>query len=529
MDEMIENDFEYSNLNIVELNDFLRKDTNNYKDLAGSLCGKIYLLETKLLPEAKSTVQVLENQISFEQSNYEKRVASLEEQEPPEGAGFFAKMSFKKQIAKDLKSLEKDHEKTIDILEDRLKKHKKQLEDNNEALLKLMNKLKDKGFFWEEIRKLMEEKMRLGILSFDKANAEKNKPKVKKVDPREFEEIYPKKPKKKPTTEGSGGSSGRDIDFYGDPNYFDISKLSPMEQIEFKKLLGRYNYNRNMFAEYEEAKRLRMSMFAMDRQRELNLLRMQTSDFGLHRFLNNLFGPDRDPCIWCGLCDMWGLPHDTFGFHSHRHPPRFDEFGRRLDRNGRPFDFNHLCDDWARQLLGDSGHGLNGRERYGRHMSGEIRRMLGRPDYASVFCNCFDGNRDIARSVDFTPSRGVPITPSHGHSVPNYVNNGVSNIQGDEAIIRNLLGGVGNDNTPHNHTEYTSSGDMIKEKEHEHEYGDGLDLDIDSVMQMGGEALHNELNVMAQQAEKEAQIERERVLEMQLPDFGNNNQGMHHH
>ena len=516
--EFIEKDFEYSNLNIVELNDFLKKDTNNYKDLAGSLCGKIYLLETKLMPEDKSTIQVIENQISYEYSTYEKRVSDLEQQQVPENAGFFAKMSFKKQIDKNLKS----HKKTLEVLENRLKKHEKQAAENKEDFLKLTNKLKDKGFFWEEMRKLVEEKIKLGILSFDKSNAEKNKPRVKKIDPREYEELHPQKPKKKPKSESGGSSgSGRDIDFYGDPNYFDISKLSPMEQIEFRKLLGRYNHNRDLFQEYEEAKRIRMSMFAMDRQRELDLLRMQTSDFGLHRFLNNLFGPDRDPCIWCGLCDMWGLPHDTFGFHGHRHPPRYDEFGRMLDRHGRPFDFNHLCDDWSRQLLTDSGHGLNGRERYRRPMSNEIRRMLRKPDYAAVMCNCFEGNKDFVRGE-------VDLAPTSGISIPSYVN-GANEFQGDEMRIRGVLNGASGDNSSQSFDEYTASGDMFKEKEHEHEHGDGLNLDIDSIMQMGGEAFHSELGEKAREAEKELQIENELALEMQLPDTGNNNQGMRHH
>ena len=72
-----------------------------------------------------------------------------------------------------------------------------------------------------------------------------------------------------------------------------------------------------------------------------------------------------------------------------------------------------------------------------------------------------------------------------------------------------------------------SIGDIIKEKAHEHE--DGLNLDLNSIMQMGGDALHSELGEMAQQAEKEIQIERERALEMELPETGNNNQGMRHH
>lgn len=320
---MSDNDgeFQYANLNIVELNDFIRKDTKEYKDFANSLCGKIYLIENTTLTETKSVIDVVENQIKFEETNYEKRVAELEGSELTEG-GFFAKMSFNKKKANDLKALEKEHKKTLEVLEDRLKKHRRELENANAMYLRLIDKLKDKGIFWQEIRKLVEEKLRLGILSYSKNLGKK--PSVAKINPDEFDQFMDKGPKKK---QNRTRSSGSNIDFYGDPNNFDESKLSPMEQIEFRKMLKRFNHNRDMFEEWEEAKRLRMGLFSLEKSRELDMLRSQTSDYALHRTFGRIFGQNRDNDLWCGLCNAWGLDPRTVHGHDHENQSIFGMFG----------------------------------------------------------------------------------------------------------------------------------------------------------------------------------------------------------
>ena len=63
-------DFEYSNLNIVDMNAFLRDDTKNYKDFKNSLCGKAYIIETQTLEDDKMIISVVSNQIKAEEKNY---------------------------------------------------------------------------------------------------------------------------------------------------------------------------------------------------------------------------------------------------------------------------------------------------------------------------------------------------------------------------------------------------------------------------------------------------------------------------
>ena len=71
------NDFQYSSLNVVEINDFIRKDTKVYNDLKNSLCGKALELETKKLVEDKATIELITDQLKYEDINYEKKFAII--------------------------------------------------------------------------------------------------------------------------------------------------------------------------------------------------------------------------------------------------------------------------------------------------------------------------------------------------------------------------------------------------------------------------------------------------------------------
>ena len=195
-------DFQYSNLNIVEINEFIRKDTKVYKDLKNSLCGKALELETTKLNQDKATIDLITDQIKYEENNYEKMVYELENPNL-EGLSFFAKISLKSKNSKMLKKIEKEHKNTLMILNNRLKKHKSDYEDNRARLQHIIDKIEEKGFNWQDVKRLLEEKIRQGVFNNNKPKKPKEEDDFEKEIP-----VKPKKPKKKVLNSGS---------FYGDP------------------------------------------------------------------------------------------------------------------------------------------------------------------------------------------------------------------------------------------------------------------------------------------------------------------------
>lgn len=266
--------FEYSNLNIVEINEFIRKDTKQYKDLKSSLCGKAFELETKIIEQDKATVQLVEDQIRYEDDNFDKMVYELENPNLDD-LSFFAKLSLKRKNALALKKLEKEHRDTIMVLQNRLKKHKSDYEDHRVMLQHIIDKIKDKGFLWQDVRKLLEEKIGRGVFN------NKVKPDKKQEEEGEIIPVKPKKPKRKTVSSGFSDAS-----FYGDPNYYDLSNLTPEQRREFEKLLRNYNYNKEKLRqrEIETARMMRMALFEKNSSNYQNLM-FGLSDYALFKGL----------------------------------------------------------------------------------------------------------------------------------------------------------------------------------------------------------------------------------------------------
>jgi len=329
-------DFQYSNLNIVEINDFIRKDTKQYKDSKNSLCAKAYELETKTIEQDKATVELISDQIKYEDLNYEKMVAELENPNL-EGQSFFAKISIKSKNAKALKKLEKEHNNTIMILNNRLKKHKGEYEDHRVMLQHIIDKIEAKGFMWHDVKKLYEEKLFRGVFNADKAKPKKDKEEMEEVP------LNPKKKKPKRKTINAGS-------FYGDPNYYDVSDLTPEQKREWEIMLKKYNYNKEKLRqrEIETARMMRMAMMERNQNRNYN---------------NMIFG----------LSD-YALFHGVFrGLHD------------------APQDLRNAM----RRMMIDSGHGLSFIDRNLNGFANEFQRMFGTRDGRSMLdrINCMCGGR----------------------------------------------------------------------------------------------------------------------------------------
>ena len=147
-------DFEYSNLNIVDMNAFLREDTKNYKDFKNSLCGKAYIIETQTLEDDRMIISVVSNQIKAEEKNYEAQKDELLKQN--ENSSVFSKLFGKNK--KQLKELEKVHNENMKELKDRLNHHQTLLQTHTLMLQNIIDKLKEKGFNWSEMKRLIEKK-----------------------------------------------------------------------------------------------------------------------------------------------------------------------------------------------------------------------------------------------------------------------------------------------------------------------------------------------------------------------------------
>ncbi|MBQ8425095.1 MAG: hypothetical protein IJX17_03625 [Clostridia bacterium] len=333
-------DFQYSSLNIVEINEFIRKDTKVYKDLKNSLCGKAFDLETNQLNQDKATIDLITDQIKYEENNYEKMVYDLENPNL-EGQSFFAKLSIKSKNAKALKKLEKDHKNTLMILNNRLKKHKSEYEDHRVMLQHIIDKIKDKGFMWQEVKKLLEEKIRQGVFNNNKPKKPKEEDNFEKEVP-----VKPRKPKKKILNSGS---------FYGDPNYYDISDLTPEQRREWEKMLKNYNYNKEKLRqrEIETARMMRMTMMERNERGRYDNLLFGASDY-------SLFGLFRD-------------------MHEHSGGPLSDADARNI----------------ARRRMRDSGFGLSGIERGINGFANDIRNLFNPGERESIFggIDCRNGER----------------------------------------------------------------------------------------------------------------------------------------
>lgn len=358
-------DFEYSNLNIVEMNAFLREDTKNYKDFKNSKCGKAYEFETKTLSEDKMVISVLQNQIDSEVKGYETRKSELLDQQ--ENFSFFQKMFGKGK--KEFKELETIHNETMKELKKKLDHHQTLLQTHTLMFQNIIDELNEKGFDWSEMKRLIEEKMRQDVFNMNSNNM-KSKPKVRipKEEDYDISELMKKMKKNMDDAVDTSRNELREKDFYGlDPNDIDLSNFSPAEKDEYLRLLRRYNYNIEKANERERARMLRLSMCGDPEHNHFPYMSMGLSDYA-----------------FCGLFDF------IFGDDCHHFKEMHGKcmLAHDLMDSARIREYNDFVDMKVREMLAKSGYSLSQIDLIKEPYKKEFSKLIRCPDKLSHIADC---------------------------------------------------------------------------------------------------------------------------------------------
>lgn len=358
-------DFEYSNLNIVEMNAFLREDTKNYKDFKNSKCGKAYELETKTLNEDKMVISVLQNQIDSEVKGYETRKKELLDQQ--ENFSVFQKMFGKGK--KELKELETIHSETMKELKKKLDHHQTLLQTHTLMLQNIIDELKKKGFDWFEMKRLIEEKLAHNIINLNLIN-ENNKPKVRipKAEDYDISDLMQKMKKNMDDAVDASRSELREKDFYDfNPNDIDLSRFSPAERDEYLRLLRKYNYNIDRVPDFERGRMLRLGMCGDPEHNHFPHMSMELSD-----------------CAFCGLFDF--IFGDNCSHFKEMHGKGM--LAHDLMDTAKIREYNTFLDLKAREMLAKSNYSLSQIDLIKEPIKKELSKLICCPEKLEQIANC---------------------------------------------------------------------------------------------------------------------------------------------
>ena len=362
-------DFEYSNLNIVDMNAFLREDTKNYKDFKNSLCGKAYIIETQTLEDDRMIISVVSNQIKAEEKNYEAQKDELLKQN--ENSSVFSKLFGKNK--KQLKELEKVHNENMKELKDRLNHHQTLLQTHTLMLQNIIDKLKEKGFNWSEMKRLIEEKMRQGVLLLNSVSNSSSKvmPKVKIPTEADYDisDLMRKLKKKMTDNIDATERAVRERNYYMlDPNDVDFSNFSPQQRAEYEKLLYHYNYNRERLKHRENARMLRLGMYHSDiHHNKFHYCTKGLSDFAFENLFDFIFGNECEDFVKC---------HE-------RYKVAIDSKDTKKIR-----DMDEFFEDKAKELLAKSGYSLSEIDSRLPYVERELKDVCDDPECIEHIVNC---------------------------------------------------------------------------------------------------------------------------------------------
>lgn len=350
----------YTEMSPLKLEEFLKMDTNNYSDLKKSLCGRAYELETKIIISNKSDIEKLSNLIKKENFEFDSLMKDFDEKKE-NSSKFFSMFSNRLKKSKEIKEIKKDHENKLIILNSRLNRKYKQLEENRILLQEIIDKLEERGIIWFQIRKLFEEKIRIGL--FAHLNNSKPKPKntnIKKVSLHHF-----KKPQKQinSISDGIDGDSGKT---FKEKNYHELEELyrilglTPEEFQEYQIILQHIYHNREKLKDKEIAVKLRMAM-AFDRNfGNFTNLAKYVSDFALYNDIFKYFTSNNG--------EDYASNYKRFLY------AKVNNDRVELDRMTR-FYKNETC-----RLLHDSGYGMDYIEKNHGVFELELRQLYTSPE-----------------------------------------------------------------------------------------------------------------------------------------------------
>ena len=267
---------DYLNVNINKLVELIRQDTDNYKNLKTSLCGRAFELENKTLVADKIDIEKLSNLIDKENAEFQNKLKEIEDEKTKGFSLFSGKIKKSKQI----KEVTKEHENKLMILNSRLNRKQQQYEENRILLQEIIDKLANRGIIWHHARKIIAKKIKENSL-------EKPKPKLKPVKLDSSEDV--KRTGTKLNGEGTEDDTNKT---FKEKNFFDMDEvyrilgLTPEEFREYQIILQYIYSNRERLRDVEISLKLRLALSFDGHLGKFKNLALYASDFALY---NDIF------------------------------------------------------------------------------------------------------------------------------------------------------------------------------------------------------------------------------------------------
>ena len=265
------------------LEEFLKKDTFNFKNFKSSLSGKIYFQEQIVEREREKSLKI---QLELEklEIEFDKNLREIESFEPKSP---FEKIKWQVNKKKLIKKLESERLKKYKILTEKNEKLQKSFQLNRENLQQLINRLQEYGILWSELKRLISEKIALGFIIFENQN------KKSEVNQKSTVKIHSNLTSSDNVTDSEGGKTVKEKNLISKNEFYMIKGLTKQEKNEYRNILKHMLYFDKKCPDPVIALKLRMALIDLN-DKKLNNLILRTSNVALFDDIFSIFSKDKD-------------------------------------------------------------------------------------------------------------------------------------------------------------------------------------------------------------------------------------------
>lgn len=270
---------------------FLIKDTENYSNTQKSLSFKILQAEEKV-NEARNRALEIEQRLDAARREYDEYVKSVESTEAPSP---LAMISFARKKKKLLADAEKKLDDETEILLHNLDLAKNELRISRRRLQELINKLEASGISWNELKRILMEKIAKGFFEQNELHKPKHKERKSQISEKAIkqatEQLRLKQKKKKSDGTSEGGRTFKEKNLIGKHDYYKLKGLTDEELKEYEELLKHMLYDDEDCIDPQTAWLIRFALLE-DKQRRLRTIALNSSNVALYNGVFSYFMRD---------------------------------------------------------------------------------------------------------------------------------------------------------------------------------------------------------------------------------------------
>ncbi len=272
-------------LESANLEDFLKKDTKNYTNTRTSVACRIYNFETKTLPADKIRIQRLMEDKEAAETEYQNAVKDAESRV---SKNLFSKLSLIAKKRQQIQEAANIRDGKLKIIEHQIKFAKQTYEEDRIKCQELKDKLGINGIDWNELKRLVAEKIAQGFLVFEGQKKDISK-KTGNLDVFKNPNFIAKKRTR--TKPADGGRTFKEKNISTKQDLLKLKGLTLSQKRELEEILGHFFYDDDGSVDYETAMKIRLALMA-DQKKRYNAIAMNTSNKVLARDVIGYFMKD---------------------------------------------------------------------------------------------------------------------------------------------------------------------------------------------------------------------------------------------